>query len=94
MLVKCKECGKEVSNQAATCPSCGVKIKEVQTVEQTGKRWKKMELFGGLIFFVGVGSCCILLAGGGEGMEFTAIPMISGVILCIIAKIGAWWCHG
>ncbi len=24
-LVKCKECGKEISNQAATCPNCGAK---------------------------------------------------------------------
>lgn len=25
-LVKCKECGKEVSNKAKTCPGCGAKI--------------------------------------------------------------------
>jgi len=26
-LVKCKECGKEVSNKAKTCPNCGAKVK-------------------------------------------------------------------
>jgi hypothetical protein len=27
-LVKCKECGKEVSSKAETCPNCGVTIKK------------------------------------------------------------------
>lgn len=27
-LVKCKECNKEVSNQAKNCPNCGAKIKK------------------------------------------------------------------
>lgn len=26
-LIKCKECGREVSNKAEKCPNCGVKIK-------------------------------------------------------------------
>lgn len=26
-LIKCKECGKEVSNKAKTCPGCGAEIK-------------------------------------------------------------------
>lgn len=27
-LIKCKECGKEVSNQAAKCPNCGAPVKK------------------------------------------------------------------
>lgn len=27
-LVKCPECGKEVSNSAAVCPNCGYGIKK------------------------------------------------------------------
>ena len=27
MLVACKECGKEVSDQAPTCPACGARVK-------------------------------------------------------------------
>ena len=27
-IVKCHECGKDVSTQAKTCPSCGVKVKK------------------------------------------------------------------
>lgn len=28
MLIKCSECGKEVSDKANTCPNCGAPIKE------------------------------------------------------------------
>lgn len=27
-LIKCPECGKEISGQAATCPHCGVALKQ------------------------------------------------------------------
>lgn len=27
-LIKCKECGKEISNKAKTCPHCGAKVKK------------------------------------------------------------------
>ena len=30
-LIKCPECGKEVSNQASTCPNCGVSLKQQQS---------------------------------------------------------------
>lgn len=30
-LIKCKECGKEISDQATSCPNCGAKL---QTEEQ------------------------------------------------------------
>lgn len=29
-LIKCKECGKELSDQAESCPNCGYKLKEVE----------------------------------------------------------------
>lgn len=29
-LIKCKECGKELSDQAERCPNCGYKLKEVE----------------------------------------------------------------
>lgn len=38
-LVNCKECGKEVSDKAASCPHCGISAPglEVQMQENTGK---------------------------------------------------------
>ena len=29
MIIKCPECGKEISSEAATCPYCGVQNKQV-----------------------------------------------------------------
>lgn len=31
-LISCKECGKEISDSAATCPHCGVALKEQKVV--------------------------------------------------------------
>ncbi len=43
-LVKCKECGKEISNKAAECPYCGC-------LEPASKpwSWKKATLIGIII---------------------------------------------
>jgi len=30
MLIKCKECGKDVSTEAASCPHCGCPLKQGQ----------------------------------------------------------------
>lgn len=27
-LINCKECGKEISDKATSCPNCGYKLKE------------------------------------------------------------------
>lgn len=36
-LIKCKECGKEVSNTAISCPSCGFGIKKHEEQKISGK---------------------------------------------------------
>ena len=38
-LIKCSECGKEVSSSAKTCPHCGIKINS-QTCPECGKKLK------------------------------------------------------
>ena len=34
-LIKCKECGKEISDQAITCPNCGARTETTQKNEGT-----------------------------------------------------------
>jgi Zn finger protein HypA/HybF involved in hydrogenase expression len=36
-LIKCKECQKEVSSEAVTCPHCGVKINDSQGMKLGNK---------------------------------------------------------
>lgn len=50
-LVKCKECGKEISSSAKTCPSCGAKNKK-KSVGIGG-----VLLFGLVLFFLLVIIC-------------------------------------
>ena len=38
-LIKCDECGKEISSSAKVCPHCGIKIK-LQTCPECGKKLK------------------------------------------------------
>lgn len=33
-LIKCKECNKEISDKAETCPHCGITLKKKKTVKE------------------------------------------------------------
>lgn len=37
-LVKCKECGKDVSDKAKTCPNCGadIRMQQLSTIQKIG----------------------------------------------------------
>lgn len=58
-LIKCPECGKEISNKASSCPGCGYPINktEVETEQDRinirGKnKGKNFLAFGIILFFV------------------------------------------
>lgn len=50
-MVKCKECGKEVSTQAQKCPHCGVTKPAIKGRVITGK-----EIAGAIIVFLIIGA--------------------------------------
>ncbi len=92
-LIKCRECGKEISGQAHTCPNCGNPIRPV-VIEQTSKRWKKVKLLSWLGIFSG------LMLGGFGSNEKNELVMWFGydlavfaIIGLIVGKIGAWWAN-
>ena len=87
-LVKCPECGKEVSEGAPSCPKCGCPIKAV-TIEKTGKKWKGLILISILMFIFGIS----LFAAGEESAVLGGILVASAPVLFIIALIGRWWFH-
>jgi predicted amidophosphoribosyltransferase len=35
-LIKCGECGREVSTTAKVCPQCGAKVKKSQSIAHSG----------------------------------------------------------
>lgn len=95
-LIKCQECNKEISDKAASCPSCGCPIAGNPTeIEATGKEWKSIQLFsvlgvifGMIIFFVGAAK------SSNGAMGFGVICFLGGLIGFMIGRIGAWWHHG
>jgi hypothetical protein len=98
-LIKCSECGREISDKAPTCPGCGnpinggVQIKEkVVVIEQTGKTWKGLQLVFGFMFWLGL----FMLIGSGNDQAMKApanIFFTFGLIGWIVGKIGTWWNH-
>ena|ERR1043166_631298 len=99
-LLPCPECGQKVSDQATACPSCGhplegratgapgLRARDVQTVEQTGKRFKGMMAGGVIAMILG-----LLLAFSGWPQTGMSLAVL-GLAAYIAARSGAWWHHG
>lgn len=58
-LIKCPECGKEISDKASSCPSCGYPINNIKVeteqdrVNIRGKnKGKNFLIFGSMLFLV------------------------------------------
>lgn len=106
-LVKCPECGIEVSSSADTCPKCAYPISgggstqahggKIQTVEQSSKRYKLQQLLSSLLI---IGSVIAFIADLSEnepnsGVASLAIlGIVVGLIWFIIVRFLTWWHHG
>lgn len=103
-LIACSECGKQISDKAAACPSCGNPIGatpstapipvsldgQVVTTQQTGKVWKAISLVGALIMALSVAACAAVLANPFQGIVWFFI----GMCVFLGGRAGAWWSHG
>lgn len=93
-LIKCAECGKDISDKAEACPSCGNPINkqppvvETMEVERTSKKWKKKSLWG--VAFIIFGALMLTTKFYGIGI----LLMILGFGKLIISGIGSWWTNG
>jgi uncharacterized membrane protein YvbJ len=93
-LTNCKECGKEISSNAVSCPSCGNTIKPTE-IEQTSKKWKKRELIFSILCAIGI---IMFVTSFGFSKDFKEIQFTFGLLLGIVGGIGvmsarfsAWW---
>ena len=41
-LIKCVECGKDISDTVKSCPHCGMKVKKVKDNQDSGSKNKKI----------------------------------------------------
>jgi len=93
-LIKCIECGKEVSDKADACISCGnpmrqqaVVVQEKVQIEQTDKEWKVLSIFAILFVF---GGFFTMFSSIGWGFFLIFIAFV----LMFISGIGSWWTNG
>ena len=106
-LIKCPECGTEVSSSADNCPKCAYPISgggstqahggKIQTVEQSSKRYKLQQLLSSLLII----GCIIAIIAGSSGNApnsgvtgFAALGIVVGLIWFIIVRFLTWWHHG
>ena len=66
----------------------------IQTIEQTGKKWKLTILIGAVIFSLGACVWFLILAQGKGALNVGAWISLSGIAVYSIGRIGAWWQHG
>ena len=83
-LVKCPECGRDVSDQAAACPGCGYALR-VQVV-QPKDPGKPLALAGIAVFAVGVAWLYFAHAQGAETGWGLLLAMV-GAGLAIFARL-------
>lgn len=87
-LIKCSECGKDISEKASACPFCGNPVGgSPVTIQRTNKKWKASSAFGIAIMLIGV-----LYVGSNAGVGVSLLFL--GFVIAMYAKIGAWWTNG
>lgn len=99
-LIKCPECEKEVSDKAKECPKCAYPIKqkkdkkEVQTIQQTKKEYKKQMLLAVPVIIIGgVILLTSSVSDASTGKILGVIITLSGIIWCFVIKTQIWWHH-
>ncbi|HEX7112734.1 MAG TPA: hypothetical protein VF216_09840 [Mizugakiibacter sp.] len=92
-LIKCGECGRDISSLAPACPGCGAPTKaaaqaEPTTIQATGKQYKGLQLTGVLLILAGV------VVGIGGAPVFGPLLGGLGVVCYIFGRVGGWWANG
>ena len=94
-MIKCPECGKEISDTARSCPDCGWENSTIRGAEIKSSRGRKLGT-GVIIFGVFVLLLSLILEmtlGGGSGTnesKFIAVGficIIAGIVLKIVNRV-------
>lgn len=94
-LIKCADCGKDISDLAPSCPNCG-RPRELAntTIEQTSKKLKGQLVYAYIVFILGLlilGSA--FFNGTYQGINFGIAVAAGGFLWIIVTKIQIWWHH-
>ena len=106
-LIKCPDCGNQVSDRAPTCPKCGAPIAgreetiaigaSLTTIQETSKRLKAQIVMSSVCFWVGL-LWIVVIANATQSGEKTslAIPILLsavGLIWYLTTRFRIWWHH-
>jgi hypothetical protein len=95
-LSKCKECGRDVSDKAITCPNCGVPMPALsqENIDNITKQgfFARSRWLGGTAFFFGLAWLFFATQTGGPDAFLQALgsavwPIIGGAMWYIAAEI-------
>lgn len=93
-LISCLECGRQVSDRAASCPDCGCPLnsprpvpRQTVTIQKTAKKYKAGRLIGAA--WLGIGVIVLIADGGPPG----AIIAAMGLFVYLASRTLAWWHH-
>ena len=100
-MIKCPECGIQVSDKAERCPKCAYPIsnssagEKVQMIEQTSKKLKKQLIFAVITMAIGIIAMMVSVANPSNKviMTFSGLLMWVGLIWIIVIKSKIWWHH-
>jgi uncharacterized membrane protein YvbJ len=80
-LIKCKECGKEISDQATACPNCGAPTQYGQEDEKKERRKKRGNVQGaGCLIII----LALILGFTVIGAPFAVFLGIIGLVILIV----------
>ncbi|MDE6001119.1 MAG: zinc ribbon domain-containing protein [Clostridia bacterium] len=85
----CKNCGKEINDNAVVCPHCGVQVASVQTTSNASNESNTMAIIGFVFAFLMplVGLICSIIGykrAKNEGMNNKGLAL-AGIIISAIA---------
>lgn len=99
-LIKCAECGKDVSDKAINCPNCGYPISPSRPagfapvlIEQTGKETKMLILLSVIIFLIGLALMGKYYSNGANDPSYKVgvLFAIGGTLGFVFGKVAKWW---
>ena len=99
-LIKCPDCGRDVSAESPSCMGCGRPIavapnaRPGQTIDETGRRWKKLQVTGTVEVLAALGG--FFFIGNPDPVGIIAWVWLVGLLVLgfgtlSYARFGAWW---
>ncbi len=98
-LIRCPECGNQVSTVAASCPQCGAPVASwniqtpLATIQRTSKPLKLQGCLSMLLLCFGIAVFVTASSSAPAVGSMGIFLAIIGAIWVVITRIRIWWHH-